>query len=52
VDDIRRAFFNFFMEPLQNFVLYLRIQKSPTPKVDFESIFDLKEFLKRFEGTL
>ena len=40
------------MEPLRQFSFCLKNQNSPTLKSDFESIFNLKEFLRIFEQTL
>ena len=52
VNDVRRAFFNFFMEPLKEFTRYIIKQKQSLPKTDFDSIFHLKGFIQNFEMTL
>ena len=52
VNEIRREFFNFFMEPLRHFSSCLKTQKHTTAKSDLDSIFNLREFLRHFEQTL
>jgi len=37
IDEIRREFYNFFMEPLKDFVSFLKLQNnSPTKRIDFD----------------
>lgn len=49
VNEVRRAFFSFFMEPLRDFLKFLKIQKQPAAKTDFESLFNIRDFIREFE---
>lgn len=54
VNEVRREFFNFFMEPLKkfNFTEYLNVQRHPLTKTDLDSLFSLKPFIQKVEDIL